>query len=365
MGRPRRTRGDSDLMRRRLSRARGRKVAASLVAALSVFGVFLSTQAGAVSSALPIVSIGDVTVPEGGPEGSDTIAALPVTLSDPSAVVVTVDWKTVPGTATGGDATVDGAADYTSASGTVTFAPGETSKNIDVLIDGGVSPEAAEFFTVELSNATNATIDRKTGTVTILNDDQPPPPDPGEVNVTPSGGGRQCVALKEGAGCQSLDFGQQIQIEDIAYINPRGGKVILQSIVGIGSFYGGRFNVQEINSPPTPRSSSAAQAKPILIVKLVGGSFKRCGKSNRALAGSNAKKKPVRRLWGKGKGRFRTRGRYSSGTVRGTNWVTEDFCDGTNIRVVRGIVQVYDLVLKKFVILKPGQGYFASPKKKR
>jgi hypothetical protein len=46
MGRPRETRGDSDLMRRGLSRSRGRKGAASLVAAVAVFGAILSTQAG-------------------------------------------------------------------------------------------------------------------------------------------------------------------------------------------------------------------------------------------------------------------------------------------------------------------------------
>jgi hypothetical protein len=298
------------------------------------------------------VSIGDAAAPEGGPEGTDTTVSLPVTLSGPSALVVTVDWTTAPGTAD--------TEDYHSASGTVTFQPGDTAEAIDVVIDGGVSPEPAEFFTVELSNATNATIDRKTGTVTIFNDDEPPPPASGDVNVVPSAGGGQCVALKEGSGCQPLEYGQQIPIEDIEYINPGAGKVVVHSIVGIGTFYGGRFNVKEINSPAASRSSSAAQAKPILVMKLLGGNFKACGKGNRSLA---AKGKSVRRLWGKGKGRFRTRGRYASGTVRGTNWLTEDFCNGTRIRVVSGVVQVYDLVQKKPVTLKPGQSYFASDKK--
>jgi hypothetical protein len=98
-------------------------------------------------------------------------------------------------------------------------------------------------------------------------------------------------------------------------------------------------------------------------MRLVGGNLKqKCATTARTTAGLNtqAKKTPVRRLWGKGKGRFRTRGRYSSGTVRGTNWVTTDFCDGTNTRVVAGVVQVYDLVLKKFILLKAGQSYFAN-----
>ena len=52
----------------------------------------------------------------------------------------------------------------------------------------------------------------------------------------------------------------------------------------------------------------------------------------------------VRKLWGDGRGRFRTRGRYGAATVRGTKWLTLDRCDGTKVRVVRGKVSVRDLV---------------------
>ena len=50
----------------------------------------------------------------------------------------------------------------------------------------------------------------------------------------------------------------------------------------------------------------------------------------------------MRRLWGKGHGRFRTSGHYSAATVRGTKWLMEDRCDGTVTRVVRGTVEVED-----------------------
>jgi hypothetical protein len=119
-------------------------------------------------------------------------------------------------------------------------------------------------------------------------------------------------------------------------------------------FYGGRFDVAEIGG---------GGEKPIVVLRLVGGKFKdKCGTAARMTAGlsAQAKKTPVRRLWGKGKGRFRTRGRYASGIVRGTNWLTTDFCDGTEIRVVAGIVRVYDLVAKKWVVLKAGESYFAK-----
>ena len=48
-------------------------------------------------------------------------------------------------------------------------------------------------------------------------------------------------------------------------------------------------------------------------------------------------------LWGNGRGRFRTRGRYGAATVRGTKWLTDDRCDGTLVRVKRGKVGVKDL----------------------
>ena len=131
----------------------------------------------------------------------------------------------------------------------------------------------------------------------------------------------------------------------------------MQSIAGNTVFYGGRFDVAEIG---------ADSDKPIVVLRLVGGNFKaKCGAATRTTAGlaglsAQAKKTPVRRLWGKGKGRFRTRGRYASGTVRGTNWITTDYCDGTDTRVVAGIVRVYDLVTRKFILLKAGQSYFAN-----
>lgn len=353
-------RGEEKL-RRGQSAHTTRQLAAFAVAIVGVLAL-LSGQTAAAPTALPGISIFDASTPEGTPEGFDHYVTLPVTLSAASTSIVTVDWKTVEGTAKGGNPNVTPDSDYYSAQGTLVFAPGETSKNVDVLIDGGSSPEPAESFTVQLSNPVNATIARGTGTVVILNDDVAPPPEPGEVNVLPAAGGGQCVAVKGGEGCQPI-YGQQISIDEIEYINPGGGKITLQSIVGIGTFYGGKFDLQEIGAVASSRTTAAAQAKPILVVRLVGGKLKQqCGKTSRAAAGVNAqaKEKPVRRLWGKGKGRFRTRGRYSSGTVRGTNWLTADYCDGTLTRVVSGIVQVYDLVQKNWVSLKPGQSYFAQ-----
>ena len=66
-----------------------------------------------------------------------------------------------------------------------------------------------------------------------------------------------------------------------------------------------------------------------------------------------------RKLWGSGKGKFRTSGKYSSATVRGTIWLVEDRCDGTLTKVTRGTVQVRDLRRKKTVTVRAGHSYLA------
>jgi hypothetical protein len=78
----------------------------------------------------------------------------------------------------------------------------------------------------------------------------------------------------------------------------------------------------------------------------------------RSFAGKAAGSK--RSLWGKGKGRFRTRGKNASGTVRGTWWLTQDSCAGTLIRVKRGVVDVFDFKKRKHVLVHAGHSYFAK-----
>ena len=58
-------------------------------------------------------------------------------------------------------------------------------------------------------------------------------------------------------------------------------------------------------------------------------------------------------------GSFRTKGRYSAATVRGTQWVTEDRCDGTLTKVKRGKVSVVDFHTRKTITLHAGQHYLA------
>jgi len=66
------------------------------------------------------------------------------------------------------------------------------------------------------------------------------------------------------------------------------------------------------------------------------------------------------RLLGDAHGRFRTRGRSSTATTRGTKWGVRDRCDGTLTIVRRGVVVVTDLVRHKDVVVRAGHSYLAK-----
>lgn len=111
----------------------------------------------------PALRIGDVTVTEG--NTGTRSATFTVTLSAASGEVVTVDYATANGTAAAGS-------DYAARSGTLTFAPGETSKTVSVSVYGDRRGEADETFAVNLTGPTGATISDGHG-VGAIRDDEP------------------------------------------------------------------------------------------------------------------------------------------------------------------------------------------------
>ncbi len=110
---------------------------------------------------VPRVSVDNVAVTEGAADGAATLTVL---LSEPTWTTVTLDYTTLDGSAAAGS-------DYTPISGTLSFAPGETSKTINLPIVNDAVTETAEHFTVSLSNAVNAVIETTAATVTIQDDD--------------------------------------------------------------------------------------------------------------------------------------------------------------------------------------------------
>jgi uncharacterized repeat protein (TIGR01451 family) len=111
---------------------------------------------------LPTLSISDASVVEG--NSGTTNAVFTVALLVPSGRTVKVGYQTTNDTATAGS-------DYTTTSGTLTFAPGVSNQTISVPIIGDIIGELNETFFVNLTNAVNATIARARGVGTIVNDD--------------------------------------------------------------------------------------------------------------------------------------------------------------------------------------------------
>ena len=109
----------------------------------------------------PELSIAGVAVNEG-----DGTAEFTVTLDQASGATVTVDYATSDGTAEAGS-------DYTAKSGTLSFAPGETSKTIEVSVTDDSLGEEDEDFKVTLSNASNATTGDDEAEATITDNEMP------------------------------------------------------------------------------------------------------------------------------------------------------------------------------------------------
>jgi hypothetical protein len=91
-------------------------------------------------------------------------AAFTVTLTPAQPSPVTVAWATA-------DRQATAPADYTAASGTLTFAPGQTSATIMIALTDDAIAELAETFAVELRQPSGATITRAVGLATISDDD--------------------------------------------------------------------------------------------------------------------------------------------------------------------------------------------------
>ncbi len=159
-------------------------------------------------------------------------------------------------------------------------------------------------------------------------------PEPGTVVLIKVKGTKRFVALKAG---QEVPLGSQIDVTK--------GKITLTSVSKPGAapesaqFYGGIFTVTQVGA----------------ITNLALSGPEPTCKQARASAGKKVKK---RSLWGDGKGKFRTEGKYSAATVRGTTWYVEDNCSGTLTKVKRGLVAVTPTKRRgKVVVLRAGKRY--------
>jgi large repetitive protein len=109
------------------------------------------------------VTISEVSKKEG--SSGSTAFVFTVSVSGSPLSTVTVDWATGGGTAAS-------VSDYVPANGTVSFAPGVTTRTVTIQVVGNTVPEPNETFFVNLSNPSpNAYLGNTQGVGTILNDD--------------------------------------------------------------------------------------------------------------------------------------------------------------------------------------------------
>jgi NHL repeat len=188
-----------------------------------------------------------------------------------------------------------------------------------------------------------------------------PPPVQGKlVNAVPEKGK---VLVKVGKKFVPLEsLGRQLPVGSI--IDTTHGTVRLTSAKNSGgATQFGHFSRGQFRFTQTKKN-------PLTTLSMVGSNLGACSRLPRGGAPKlkAAAKKRRRTLFSSVKGRFRTRGRNSAATVRGTSWTMTDTCKGTLTSVKTGLVEVRDFRLRKTIKLKAGRSYLAHAalrKKKR
>ena len=182
----------------------------------------------------------------------------------------------------------------------------------------------------------------------------PPPVRGVTVNAVPEKG-TVLVKIGKKGFVPLVSLGQSIPVG--ATIDTRKGTVRLTTAKGgkgtkgtqTGHFSEGLFRFTQ------------TKKNPLVTLSMTGSGLGACsrlphGGSAKVTA---AKRKRRRTLFSNVRGHFRTRGRNSAATVRGTQWRMTDTCTGTRTTVKSGAVQVRDFWLRKNRTVKAGHSYFA------
>jgi hypothetical protein len=228
---------------------------------------------------------------------------------------------------------------------------------------GALPPGDYVFVVRSVDAAGNANETRRAFSVTVPQAGQPTPTPTPSATPTPTPSATR-VVVAPAAGTISVrlpgarTFGPLDVSKDIPFgseVDTRKGRVTLTALPTAGKppenadFYDGLFTVHKVGGFIELRLSE----------KLTG-----CPKARRSSASTAQKKPKTRKLWGSGKGKFRTRGQYSAATVRGTTWLVQDTCTTTLTRVTQGVVAVNDFAKRKTVLVKKGKRYTARARKR-
>ena len=198
----------------------------------------------------------------------------------------------------------------------------------------------------------------------------PPPPAPPLIPPPPAPKIAETVVLSEVSGSVSVEPAGQgafvplsaapVEVPVGSVVDASRGTLRLRSARDAAGrtqsarFFGTRFRVTQSRS-----------GHGFTDLRIIGGRPPGCrptfaATARAAVAQRRRRRSPRRNLWGRDRhGRFRTHGRNSVATVRGTTWLTSERCAGTLVRVTKGAVRVRDLRRRRTVTVRAGHRYLA------
>jgi hypothetical protein len=275
---------------------------------------------------------------------------------------------------------------YTNVTPAVALGAGSTAVPVSQSVSGLVPNALYHVRLVASNSAGTATGPDQTFTTAAL--PNPPPPVLGQTENAvpvsglvfvkfPAGKGSHAVGgVVKGKGFIPLTQARQIPVG--SQIDARRGTLNLvvattkKRHTNTARLGGGVFSLAQQRSGPAKGLSTLA-----LLENAFSGapSYSTCtAKKGKSVLAGIAKLSPkiLQTLSVSDKnGKFRTKGRYSAATERGTFWETQDRCDGTLTIVKRGTVNVQDFRTRKTIIVHAGHSFLAAaaiaakPKKKR
>ena len=251
-----------------------------------------------------------------------------------------------------------GVVDFDHVSGTASY---NTINGFEVLVNADLEPDADRdgYGDETQDNCTTVANDQTTNP--CLNPPPPPPPPGapvlGKSFVAETVDGQVFVRAKGSSDYQLLTRPRRFSIGSL--VDTRAGTVRLRTARGrrrgtqSGNFFAGLFQVTQ---------SRKRRVRGLTELRLKGGDFSNCeidetapAADARAAQRRRLSDRVVRALGGDARGRFRTRGRHSSATVRGTVWGTIDRCDGTLTWITRGSVLVREFRRARDIVVRSGK----------
>jgi hypothetical protein len=236
------------------------------------------------------------------------------------------------------------------AHGTLSALPGGPGTNATAYYTSSPGFVGADSIQFRASDPQGASSNVATSTIQVAG----PTPQPGQTARGSVVSGKVLVRVPGSASFEQLDGSAPIRVGSVLDLNR--GRIRLATAAGTA---GGRTQSADFSDGMAVFTQDRRSG--LTTLTLTRGDFSSCPGGRQA--GWNPFAVAARvgnRVRASGRGRFRTRGRYSAATVRGTTWSVEDTCAGTLTRVTAGSVDVRDFVKRRTVIVRAGGRYLAK-----